>query len=833
MRKNLSSILLYSLIAVLVICLYLGDFTGLKKLQWNIDDLMYSFRGEQQTASDIVMVNIDDKSLDSFGQWPWSYDVLADLVATCVSGEPKSILIDLDLYSRVSEDTTGHTQILANQVSWAENIVLTYDIATSDYASTRISKPEYLYQSSIHTDSDIGYFVSDDAINIRKLFLPSGFISQYADGMGFKINNYDKDRKIRWAPLVANFEGYAYPSAPLIVAALHLGFSPDDIKVNSGETISFGSHNIPINESGSIFINYKNPGESFTKYSAASILNEEVKAGKLKDKLVIIGLTATDFSERYATPSNPRMHQSEIYANTLDNIIRKNYSRQLNLSAGVNVLILLGFGLFCATTLPRVTIIYRMVILTVCLIILVNLNFILFSSYDLLIRALYLGFEIILFMIASPLLDDSIMHKDGKQKTKSRIKADRETNKAAGVQAVDDAPVRTLIETGDEPYLQKTEMVDTDSKHRDSSPSMLPEAGRMPADAGETSQMDSGPDYPAQPNQEPRHSNKDVASPAAAEPPPPPIESASVNSSEFGSQSPIRLNDTPSIGKTDGLTNLGRYRVLGPLGKGAMGTVYKGVDPAIDRHVALKTIRLDFVSDEAEMVELRDRLFREAQAAGKLSHPNIVTIYDVGSEGSLQYIAMEYLEGQTLEDMIKKRVQFSYKIIANIITQICMALDYAHERGIIHRDIKPANIMVLSNYAIKVMDFGIARVDTSSMTKTGIAMGTPNYIAPELLQGKAVDRRCDIYSLGVVVYELLTGGRPFKGDNLTTLIYSIINDDPPPPSTINDNMPLIFDHIISRALAKNPVDRYQRASDLKMALSDFVGTFGGAKKVGI
>jgi predicted Ser/Thr protein kinase len=279
------------------------------------------------------------------------------------------------------------------------------------------------------------------------------------------------------------------------------------------------------------------------------------------------------------------------------------------------------------------------------------------------------------------------------------------------------------------------------------------------------------------------------------------------------------------------IKKLGRYQIFGVLGKGAMGTVYRGIDPAINRPVALKTIRLDFVTDPEEMAELKERLHREAQAAGKLSHPNIVTIYDVGSEGNLQYIAMEYLEGQTLEQLIKKQVHFSYKIIATIVSQICQALEYAHDQGIVHRDIKPANIMVLPDYSIKVMDFGIARVDSSSMTRTGIAMGTPNYIAPELLQGKLADRRCDIFSLGVVIYELLTGRRPFKGENLTALIYSIVNDDPPPPSSINDNIPLLFDHVAVKALRKNPLERYQKASELRAAIADFVESFGTPKKV--
>ncbi len=253
--------------------------------------------------------------------------------------------------------------------------------------------------------------------------------------------------------------------------------------------------------------------------------------------------------------------------------------------------------------------------------------------------------------------------------------------------------------------------------------------------------------------------------------------------------------------------------------------VYKGVDPAINRNVALKTIRLDFVNDPNELAELKERLFTEARAAGKLSHPNIVTIYDVGTEGKLQYIAMEYLEGQTLENMIRRKTKFNYRIIAEIITQICSALDYAHSQGIVHRDIKPANIMVLKDYRIKVMDFGIARVDTSSMTRTGIAMGTPNYIAPELLQGKPVDRRCDIFSLGVVIYEMLLNRRPFRGENLTSLIYSIVNTEAEPPSSVDKSIPLIFDRIIDKALKKDPSQRYQTAAEIASAVSDFLETF--------
>ena len=813
MQKRYSSYVLFLLISVLVAALYLGDFTGLKKVQWSIDDLMYSFRGERTSASDIVLVNIDDASLRQIGPWPWSYAVLADLIATCDTASPKTILVNLDLASRVSEDTSGNTAILANQVSWAENIVLTYDVMLAEYSHQRLSKPEFLFKSSIQTDADLGILNEDAALNIRKPFLPSGLICRYTDGLGFTYFEPDSDRRARWVPLVANYDGFYYPSAPLLAAAFQIGLKPADISIKGGQSIRVGSYVIPTDHSGRMFVNYSSPGHTFSQYSAADIIRERVNLSNLKNRLIIIGLTAGFEGETFATPVASRMSRSELFANVIENIIHKNFVRQLDFSVGLNLLILFGVGVFCAVILPRVSLMYRMIVLIVCLFILCNLSVILFTSYNLQVRSLYLGLEFMLFMLVCPLLDESQVGQKFNLRAALSLKTKDPltTTLAVKAEASITVPVRHLRDMPDTPVAEGQETGSAaaaagyDETISTGSPRSIRLGSAEPVTATPTAAF-----------QEP--SPRAMTPPAAEAPPDLPMPPR---------PAPTALSDS------DRISHLGRYQVVDILGKGAMGTVFRGIDPAINRPVALKTIRLDFVSDQSEMAELRDRLFREAQAAGKLSHPNIVTIYDVGTEGDLQYIAMEYLEGQTLDRLIKKQVRFSYKIIAGIVSQICQGLEYAHDQGIVHRDIKPANIMVLSDYSIKVMDFGIARVDSSSMTRTGIAMGTPNYIAPELLQGKVVDRRCDIFSLGVVIYELLTSRRPFKGENLTSLIYSIINDDPPPPSSINENLPLIFDHIVARALKKNPLDRYQKASEIRMAVADFVDSFGAAKKVTI
>jgi CHASE2 domain-containing sensor protein/tRNA A-37 threonylcarbamoyl transferase component Bud32 len=265
-------------------------------------------------------------------------------------------------------------------------------------------------------------------------------------------------------------------------------------------------------------------------------------------------------------------------------------------------------------------------------------------------------------------------------------------------------------------------------------------------------------------------------------------------------------------------TRLGRYEVVEVIGKGAMGTVYRGRDPAIDRVVALKTIRLDFVMADDEVNELRTRLYREAQAAGKLTHPNIVIVYDVGEEAGLSYIAMEYLKGKTLELRLHDGEDFTVKTVASIGVQIADAIGYAHEMGVIHRDIKPANIMITDEGNVKVMDFGIARVQSSSITQTGVALGTPNYVSPEQLKGKPVDGRSDQFSLGVVLYEATVGQRPFRGADISSLIYNILNTSQPPVDSVVKDASSEFSRIVDRCLEKDPSKRFGDAKEIAEAL---------------
>lgn len=255
------------------------------------------------------------------------------------------------------------------------------------------------------------------------------------------------------------------------------------------------------------------------------------------------------------------------------------------------------------------------------------------------------------------------------------------------------------------------------------------------------------------------------------------------------------------------LTQVGRYQIIEELGRGAMGIVYRGFDPMIGRTVAIKTVQLD-----AGDPELLKRFRREAQSAGVLSHPNIVTVYDAGEDQGLFYIAMELVEGETLQKMLL-RGPIPVEQAIPLVEQIAAALDHAHGHNIVHRDVKPANIVV-SGAQVKVMDFGIAKLTGSTMTSTGQVLGTPSYMSPEAVKGLSVDGRSDIFSLGVILYEMLTGMKPFAGDNVTTVIYKIIGEQPEPPCSVRQSLDTGLNYVVLKALAKNPIERYQNCAEL-------------------
>lgn len=263
---------------------------------------------------------------------------------------------------------------------------------------------------------------------------------------------------------------------------------------------------------------------------------------------------------------------------------------------------------------------------------------------------------------------------------------------------------------------------------------------------------------------------------------------------------------------------LGKYPIDEVLGRGAMGVVYRGYDPVIKRPVAIKTIRKELIEDEERTASLSDRFRREAQAAGALSHPGIVAVYEYGEDGPYAYIAMEYVQGNSLREYLSRGAAFDERDTVSIVAQLLDALEYAHSHDIWHRDIKPANILVMPSGRIKLTDFGIARIESAERTRTNIIMGTPGYIAPELYLGSPVDHRIDIFSAGVLFYHLLAGRPPFRG-RVEAVMHDVCYHDPEPPSLVDPGhrWPK-YDQVVARALTKAPADRFQSAGAFRAAV---------------
>jgi serine/threonine-protein kinase len=262
---------------------------------------------------------------------------------------------------------------------------------------------------------------------------------------------------------------------------------------------------------------------------------------------------------------------------------------------------------------------------------------------------------------------------------------------------------------------------------------------------------------------------------------------------------------------------IGRYKILGELGRGAMGIVYRAQDPALDRVVALKTIIL---ADDAEgREEYQKRFFLEAKAAGKLTHPSIVTTYDFGEQDGVAYLAMELLEGTDLRTRLKEGALPPAEAV-EVARQVAEGLGFAHERGIVHRDVKPGNIMLLERGRAKIMDFGLARMRAADhKTVTGMVLGTPKYMSPEQVAGSPVDQRSDLFSLGIVLYEMLTGSRLFGAEDMTQIMHNVTYQEHEPPTRLKPELPAMLDFVVARALKKDPASRYQDAAELAADLS--------------
>jgi CHASE2 domain-containing sensor protein/predicted Ser/Thr protein kinase len=738
MIKKFSGLILYLLITLFIVTIYFDQPAVLGKWEMAVYDKLFQLRGDNEVSDDIQIISIDDITVKSEAPWPWGRDRLATLIGEIGAQNPRAIYVDLLFNDDPRQDSLGYTKQLAEAMRKAGKVILPYRFSSVDFSNTGYILPDYIARNGFARFDDIAKFESKPPLTASSIFPPTRQLAKAAAAVGFNAISFDTDRYIRSSPMILRYVGDYLPSVPFAIAKTSLGMKSENISVEIGEGIKLGPRYIPVDDLGKLRINFNGPDRTFKYVSAADVLNETIGKKELSGKIAIIAYTGTGSIDLYSTPVDKAMHSSEITANVVENIIHGNFLKDFNSSNLTNLLIIFGLGLFSAFILPRISLMFRFIVLGISLIVTANVGFVFFTNFDIVINVFYPMIMIVFFMAIAPIM------RLPKDSVASGTEDEIDYDALLAVTPLSGVNSNATIPAG-------------------------PASSRFTVD---------------------RNGNRN----------PTDVSTMEMDSTRTTSVAPA--------------ANFGRYKVVEPIGRGAMGMVYRGLDPAIDRPVALKTIRLDNIVDQNEMVELKQRLTREAKAAGNLSHPNIVTIYDVGEEQTVQYIAMEYLDGQTLEALLTSEHQWDYKTLCKLMIQVCDALDYAHERGIVHRDVKPANIMMIDGERVKVMDFGIARFDQSNMTQSGVALGTPNYISPEQLKGLEVDRRSDIFSLGVVFYELLTHTKPFKGDTISALIYSILHTSPPPPSELNLEVPRIFDKIVAKALAKDPDLRFQTAREM-------------------
>jgi CHASE2 domain-containing sensor protein/predicted Ser/Thr protein kinase len=829
MLKKFSGFILYVLITILVISLYAGKYGFLERLGLRMQDEMFRLRGSISPQKDIVIVGIDERTLDQIGKWPWSHDRLAQLIFTISQGSPKVLVLDIFLPENIDEDTSGRTALLADEIHSAGNVILPIYFNLSEVGMSPNPSPSAILESALAEASGLDL---KGSISAKQMYSSSKLLAESAFDFGHINITYDPDDLIRREPTLIEYDGYLYPSLALQTARRYLGIDKKEIGLMKEVTMNLGGILIPTDKKKQMMINYHGPNLTFDRVSALEVINVETPLSVFSDKIVLVGLTAMESKTWVKVPSYGTLNEVERIANVIEDIIHHNFLKHL--SPGWNLLILILIGIFCALVLPKVSLTYRIVILLVFLFVMFNLNYILFSSFGILTKPLYPILELLFFLAAAPTIKprrgeaEELKRVLGVEPTflEDKIEKGQETLKEEAEQVK--AEVQPETEAGI-PAPEKAKSVSIESKDKSTSVKVGTGEGKR---GEETITMPTPPTASLTQTTAPsvsEYAPKGISGQRIDKEEPPPISTPAtpgLTPGGFGSlsdETPQGISDKSTDHLT--LTQFGRYKILGLIGKGGMGTVYKGLDPVLDRLVALKTIRLDFTVSAEQVSELKERLVREAKAAGKLSHPNIVTIYDVGQQEGLQYIAMEYLSGSTLESFLKKKKELNYRIVAKIIMQVCAALNYAHQKGIVHRDIKPANIMLLEDFAVKVMDFGIARLATSSFTQSNVTLGTPHYISPEQLEGKPADKRSDIFSLGVVIYELLTGEKPFTGESISSLMYNILNNIPPLPSALDEKTPLVFDRIVSKAMAKNPDERYQEAEEIEKTLREFISSF--------
>ena len=814
-------------VVVMLVAFVLYSATDfLHSLELRLYDFASTSTSRQQSDR-IAIIAIDDQSIANLGRWPWSRDIHAKLIDKLAESKAKTVVyttfffepqVDAGLkyIQKLKEAIAGNIDASSMDpqvtalIAEAEQVLDTdTTLAASIQKSGNVLLPAFfgMGEQQGRPDKALPTYATKSVVDEMNGFsvpanraqLPIDLLGNAAAGIGHMNPAPDVDGAIRSEMLLVNYFGQAVPSMALLAAEKSLNLSTTDVRLNVGESVQLGK--LKVKTDAEAYMRpqyYKGRGGKppFVVDSFYDVLSGKVAATKYADKIVIIGATAAGVGTFFSVPGNPSVTPAESMAHVISSILNEHFIVQPTWSTLAMLSAFLLVAAYVIALLPRLSAGMGASITLTIFVVLLGVEFGMLSSAAIWVPLVFPATALVLGHLA-------LTTKRFLMTEAGRVQADAEsaeTNRMMGLALQGQGQLDMAFDRFRRVPLNDAVMgnlytlaMDFERKRQFNK-----------AEAVYAHMVAFDKDF------------KDIK--------------AKLNRAKNLSETVILGGGSSHPGGTTLTDNggvekpmLGRYQVEKELGKGAMGVVYLGKDPKIGRVVAIKTMALsqEFAGDD--LVDARARFFREAETAGRLQHQNIVTIFDAGEEHDLAYIAMEFLKGRDLVDHCKGDNLLPVPTVLSIVARVAEALAYAHEQSVVHRDIKPANIMYeLTSDTVKVTDFGIARITDSSKTKTGVVLGTPSFMSPEQLAGKKVDGRSDLYSLGVMLFQMLAGVLPFRGDSMAELMFKIANEQAPDIRVIRPELTADLAALVARSLSKRPETRYQDgnffAADLRIAM---------------
>ena len=823
-------------LVVALVVLALSGSAPIRSLERVAYDL--GVRVSSRTPSErIAIIAIDDVSIANIGRWPWSRDVHAKLIDGLATAKAKAIGYTVffsepqldpalpyiaqlrELYGRLSpqgqQPLTEFGQVLdaadlalntdrklAQSMGNAGNVLLPVLFRLGDPVGRPDGElPDFMRKNAVLSAGGDGALAPLSTASLDVPVMQE--IGSQAAAIGHLNSPPDVDGAIRNEPLVLGYYDQFYPSLSLQLAARSLNLGPADIKATLGERVSLGRLNIRTDDTLQMYTYFYQDQDSrpaFPVDSFFDVYSGKIPFEKYRDKVVLVGTTAAGLGSFFVTPIAPSMSSVLVQAHTVSSILQEHFFVAPAWGRLVSFAAVLSVAVYVILALPRLNAGTGAAATAGILVLLLGAHLALMS------QLIWIPLMTALVLLVLGHLTLTTKRFLVTERGKARADLDSaESNRMLGLAFQGQGQLDMAFDK-----LRKCPLDDP----------LMDNLYNLALDFERKRQFNKAQsvfEYMARHNPKFRDLEQRITRAKAMS------DTVILGGGGARTNASTLILDGGSVEKP----MLGRYQVEKELGKGAMGVVYLGRDPKIGRVVAIKTIALSQEFEADELAEVKARFFREAETAGRLNHPNIVTIFDAGEEHDLAYIAMEFLKGKDLTGHAKPGTLLPLPVVMSIIARVADALDYAHRQSVVHRDIKPGNIMYDSQAdTVKVTDFGIARITDSSKTKTGMVLGTPSFMSPEQLAGKKIDGQSDLFSLGVMLYQLVCGALPFQGDSMAQLMYKIANDPPIEALSLNPALPECLLASLERALAKSTQERFASGEQMAKALRDCASVFG-------